>query len=96
MALQEENYAFTGRPETHRFAGILFDMDGTIVDSTDAIVKHWHKSVSGPCWASQELQSVTLTFPRIGKEMGVDPLVILQTSHGRRSIDTFQLYDPST
>jgi glycerol-1-phosphatase len=27
--------------------------------------------------------------------MGVDPQVILQTSHGRRSIDTLQLYDPS-
>ncbi|KAF6221009.1 hypothetical protein HO133_002690 [Letharia lupina] len=74
MPLLEENPAFTGRPETHKFAGILFDMDGTIVDSTDAIVKHWHK---------------------IGKELGVDPAMILQSSHGRRSIDTFQLYDPS-
>ena len=45
MTLLEENPAFTGRPETHNFAGILFDMDGTIVDSTDAIVKHWHKCV---------------------------------------------------
>lgn len=36
-----------------------------------------------------------LTVCRIGKELGVDPAVILQTSHGRRSIDTFQLYDPS-
>ena len=25
----------------------------------------------------------------------MDPAVILQTSHGRRSIDTFQLYDAS-
>lgn len=74
MPLSEGDLAFTGRPETHNFAGILFDMDGTIVDSTNAIVKHWHK---------------------IGKELGVDPAVILQTSHGRRSIDTFQLYDPS-
>ena len=32
---------------------------------------------------------------RIGKELGVDPTVILQSSHGRRSIDTMQLYDPS-
>ena len=32
---------------------------------------------------------------RIGRELGVDPAVILQSSHGRRSIDTFQLYDPS-
>lgn len=74
MPLLEENPTFTGRRETHIFSGILLDMDGTIVDSTDAIVKHWHK---------------------IGKELGVDPAVILQSSHGRRSIDTFQLYDPS-
>lgn len=34
-------------------------------------------------------------FPRIGKELGVDPEVILKTSHGRRSIDTLREYDPS-
>ena len=34
---------FNGPAEIHTFAGLLFDMDGTIVDSTDAIVKHWHK-----------------------------------------------------
>ena len=33
-----------GMPEIHSFAGLLFDLDGTIIDSTDAIVKHWHKS----------------------------------------------------
>lgn len=32
---------------------------------------------------------------RLGKELGVDPKVILATSHGRRSIDTIKLYDPS-
>ena len=31
----------------------------------------------------------------IGKELGVDPAVILETSHGRRSIDVLQEYDPS-
>ena len=45
MPLLEESPAFTGPPETHTFAGVLFDMDGTIVDSTDAIIKHWHKYV---------------------------------------------------
>ena len=30
---------------------------------------------------------------RIGKDLVVDPDLILQSSHGRRSIDTFQLYD---
>ena len=38
--------SFTGKPETVQFSGILFDMDGTIVDSTGAIEKHWHKYVS--------------------------------------------------
>jgi hypothetical protein len=36
-----------------------------------------------------------LTPPRIGAELGVDPKTILATSHGRRSIDTLQLYDPA-
>jgi hypothetical protein len=29
--------------EIHSFAAVLIDMDGTLIDSTDAIVKHWHK-----------------------------------------------------
>ncbi len=41
-----EETAFTGPEETHSFAAVLCDMDGTIVDSTDAIIKHWHKSVT--------------------------------------------------
>ncbi|KAL4782998.1 HAD-like domain-containing protein [Aspergillus varians] len=64
---------FSAPPQVLTFDGILSDFDGTIVDSTDAIVKHWHK---------------------IGAELGVDPNTILATSHGRRSIDTLQLYDP--
>lgn len=36
-----------------------------------------------------------LTLERLGKELGVDPEVILATSHGRRSIDTLKLYDES-
>lgn len=35
--------AFTGPTQSLCVAGILFDMDGTIVDSTEAITKHWHK-----------------------------------------------------
>ncbi|RAK93506.1 glycerol-3-phosphate phosphatase [Aspergillus costaricaensis CBS 115574] len=65
--------SFSAPPQVHTFDGLLSDFDGTIVDSTDAIVKHWHK---------------------IGAELGVDPKTILATSHGRRSIDTIQLYDP--
>jgi len=58
---------------THEFIGILFDCDGTIIDSTNAIVKHWHQ---------------------LGAEIGVDPVVILQTSHGRRSIDVLKIIAP--
>ena len=32
---------------------------------------------------------------RVAEELGVDPKTILATSHGRRSIDLLQLYDPS-
>lgn len=36
---------FSAPSETHSFDGLLFDFDGTVVDSTDAIVRHWHQSV---------------------------------------------------
>ncbi|RCI15440.1 hypothetical protein L249_3618 [Ophiocordyceps polyrhachis-furcata BCC 54312] len=55
------------------FAGFLFDLDGTIVDSTTAIIKHWEA---------------------IGTEIGVSAQTILETSHGRRSIDTFKEIAP--
>ncbi|KAH7162807.1 HAD-like domain-containing protein [Dactylonectria estremocensis] len=55
------------------FDGFLFDMDGTIIDSTEAVVKHWEA---------------------IGNEIGVDPTVILETSHGRRSIDVLKIVAP--
>ena len=42
----EGGQAFDGKSGIHEFAGILFDMDGTIVDSTEAIVKHWHKWIA--------------------------------------------------
>ncbi|ESZ93916.1 Dl-glycerol-3-phosphatase-like protein [Sclerotinia borealis F-4128] len=64
---------FSASPQRVVFKGLLFDMDGTIIDSTDAIVKHWHK---------------------LGEEIGVDPNVILQTSHGRRSIDVLRIIAP--
>ena len=34
--------SFTRAPERVNFDGLLFDLDGTIIDSTDAIIKHWH------------------------------------------------------
>jgi glycerol 3-phosphatase-1 len=35
-----------------------------------------------------------LIIYRIGREIGVDPEVILATSHGRRSIDVLKIYEP--
>ncbi|EMD00857.1 hypothetical protein BAUCODRAFT_61585 [Baudoinia panamericana UAMH 10762] len=48
-------------------------MDGTIIDSTDAIVKYWME---------------------LGKQIGQPGEVILETSHGRRSIDVLGLLAP--
>lgn len=42
--------SFTGATEIHSFAGVLIDMDGTVIDSTDAIVKHWHKLANPVNW----------------------------------------------
>jgi glycerol-1-phosphatase len=36
------NMDFTAPPQQVTFDGLLFDMDGTIIDSTEAVVKHWH------------------------------------------------------
>ncbi|KAM0244542.1 hypothetical protein ACHAP5_006110 [Fusarium lateritium] len=60
-------------PQELTFDGFLFDMDGTIIDSTEAVVKHWQT---------------------IGNEIGVAPEVILETSHGRRSIDILKILAP--
>ncbi|KAI5310492.1 hypothetical protein KEM55_006365 [Ascosphaera atra] len=34
---------FSAAPQTLSFDGFLFDFDGTIVDSTEAIIKFWHR-----------------------------------------------------
>jgi glycerol 3-phosphatase-1 len=60
-------------PQELTFDGFLFDMDGTIIGSTEAVVKHWQT---------------------IGNEIGVAPEVILETSHGRRSIDILKILAP--
>lgn len=38
-----ENGNFSAPAEEHRFSALLFDMDGTIIDSTAAIIKYWHQ-----------------------------------------------------
>ncbi|KAK6212917.1 haloacid dehalogenase-like hydrolase [Colletotrichum tabaci] len=65
--------SYTAPPQRIAFDGFLFDMDGTIIDSTEAVVKHWHT---------------------VGNEIGVAPDVILETSHGRRSIDILKILAP--
>ncbi|KAL1892757.1 DL-glycerol-3-phosphatase [Sporothrix stenoceras] len=65
--------SYTGPAVQVTFDGFLFDMDGTIIDSTAAVEKHWHT---------------------VGNEIGVAPEVILETSHGRRSIDILKLLAP--
>ncbi|KAF4123905.1 glycerol-1-phosphatase [Geosmithia morbida] len=64
---------YTQPPIQVSFDGFLFDMDGTIIDSTSAVVKYWRA---------------------VGKEIGVDPDTILETSHGRRSIDVLKILAP--
>ncbi|KAK6088933.1 haloacid dehalogenase-like hydrolase [Seiridium cupressi] len=54
-------------------SGLLFDLDGTLIDSTKAVIKHWDT---------------------VGAEIGVDPALILQTAHGRRTIDTLKAFCP--
>ncbi|KAI5305554.1 hypothetical protein KEM56_004091 [Ascosphaera pollenicola] len=36
-------YSFSAAPQTLAFDGLLFDFDGTIVDSTEAVIKFWHR-----------------------------------------------------
>lgn len=64
---------FSAPAEQHDFHALLFDMDGTIIDSTDAIVKYWRQ---------------------LGREIGVDGDLILETSHGRRSVDVLAIHAP--
>lgn len=66
-------HTFTSPPTTHTFSALLFDMDGTIIDSTAAIVKYWRQ---------------------LGRQIGVDGDYILETSHGRRSVDVLAIHAP--
>ncbi|KAK4173683.1 DL-glycerol-3-phosphatase [Triangularia setosa] len=72
-SIDTTGYSFTAGPETISFDSFLFDMDGTIIDSTAAVEKHWEG---------------------IGKDIGVAPEIILQTSHGRRTIDMLKILAP--
>lgn len=68
-----ENNDFSAQATEHEFSALLFDMDGTIIDSTDAIVKFWRQ---------------------LGKQIGVDGDLILETSHGRRTVEVLGVHAP--
>ncbi|KAK4201847.1 DL-glycerol-3-phosphatase [Triangularia verruculosa] len=72
-SIDTTGYSFTAGPETVSFDSFLFDMDGTIIDSTAAVERHWEG---------------------IGSDIGVSPEIILQTSHGRRTIDMLRILAP--
>ncbi|KKK26962.1 hypothetical protein ARAM_006064, partial [Aspergillus rambellii] len=72
--------SFSAAPQILEVDAILSDFDGTIVDSTE---------VTSLQSANHDIYSA-----RLAAEFGVDPNVILATSHGRRSIDMIKLYDP--
>jgi glycerol 3-phosphatase-1 len=40
-SIEQAVLSYSAPPEEVTFDGLLFDMDGTIIDSTDAVVKHW-------------------------------------------------------
>jgi hypothetical protein len=77
------------------FSGILSDMDGTLIDSTNAVVRHWQRFVNHAYSSASNVSEILTIMHRIGNEYGIDPNAILATSHGRRSIDVFQQIDPA-
>ncbi|CAI7616557.1 unnamed protein product [Penicillium pancosmium] len=103
--------SFSAPAQNFTFDGILSDFDGTIVDSTAGMSVlnysgqlwvHEVRSAADYIPSNQPLSStgtkqyrLTRSSRRIAAELGVDPEVILATSHGRRSIDTMALYDES-
>lgn len=87
--------SFSGPQETLEFDGFLFDMDGTIIDSTPAIEKYWEEYVHPQPPSPSLLDSLLKSYLRLALELGIDHKVILATSHGRRSIDTLADLDPS-
>jgi glycerol-1-phosphatase len=76
------------------FAGILFDLDGTLTDSTNGIVQYWTRLdqfFGSHMYMAKQTGLIDSSF---GSELGVDPKVILETAHGRRTIDTLKIFCP--
>ncbi|KAF1799902.1 HAD-like domain-containing protein [Mucor lusitanicus] len=59
--------------QTLKSTAFIFDLDGTLIDTTPQVVKFWTS---------------------IALENNLDPAQILETSHGRRTIETLQRWVP--
>ncbi|KAL9553253.1 hypothetical protein MBANPS3_003362 [Mucor bainieri] len=59
--------------QTLKSTAFIFDLDGTLIDTTPQVVKFW---------------------TNIALEHKLDPAQILETSHGRRTIETLQRWVP--
>ncbi|GAN02034.1 HAD family hydrolase [Mucor ambiguus] len=59
--------------QTLKSTAFIFDLDGTLIDTTPQVVKFW---------------------TNIALENKLDPAQILETSHGRRTIETLQRWVP--
>lgn len=59
---------------------LLFDLDGTLVNSTAAVEKNWHDTVDVH----------NSEYP----DLKIDPVVFLQSSHGARTVDSFKKHFP--
>ncbi|KAM5368056.1 hypothetical protein ACJZ2D_009660 [Fusarium nematophilum] len=95
----ESNMAYQGGVQLRRqelgFDGFLVDLDGTIIDSTAAVVNHWRESASSPGRRIPPMiRSLADKYGSVGEEIGVDPDAILEMSHGRRSLDVLKLVAP--
>lgn len=70
--------SFTGYSENHAFNGFLLDVDGTVIDTTSAITKHW-KKLASPLSSKASLQAFTTpcdqstaeTHSRIAFDLGL-------------------------
>ncbi|KAK9765723.1 DL-glycerol-3-phosphatase [Basidiobolus ranarum] len=60
-------------PKTLRAKAFIFDLDGTLIDTTPLVERHWRN---------------------FALEHGLDGDKILETSHGRRTIETIGLWVP--
>lgn len=82
--------SFTAAASSHEFEAFLFDMDGTIIDSTAAVVQHWH-SIGKEIGIDGDGK---FRSGRRAEHQLITNIVILQTSHGRRSIDVLNELKP--